>query len=278
MLRRRRKGEASTETWITANLSYYTIFWHNMLVYIRIFSLSCLTSIDRSASRLTAMAGEWGESDGEDMATQDNTSRMKIDGAFREESDLLLRWLESRLGNLHDAEDVMQSCYARVLAFAEKNDIDNAKALIFRTAANLAIDEMRRRKRALKITLPHDTDDERDIVENIQCTAPDSEKALLTREDIKAAIVALDQLAPNVKRSFLLSRVYGKTYSEIAGVLGVSVSAVEKYMIKAVSFLKVYKIKQEQLAGVKSTDAGPTANQLRRIAKYRALLSEAEHK
>ncbi|MEZ5892971.1 MAG: sigma-70 family RNA polymerase sigma factor [Parvularculaceae bacterium] len=208
----------------------------------------------------------------------EKTGRSEIDNAFREESDLLLRWLISRLGNRHDAEDVMQNCYLRILAFSEENHIDNARALIFRTASNLAIDEIRRRKRARTSTMSPEADEERELIANIDSGAPDCEKMLMTREDITEAIEALDAHPPNVKRSFILSRVDGKTYAEIADALGVSISAVEKYMIKAVKTLRGLKVEQNRQEGVPPSLPEPSRNQLRRIAKYRALLAQAGQK
>lgn len=154
---------------------------------------------------------------------------------------MLLRWLVRKLGNYHDAEDILQSCYARVISFSEKSAIDNPKALIFRTAANLTIDELRKRKRQRATIIESSPDDEREMVSKIACDKPNAETALGHREEIRQAIASLDRFSPNVKTAFLLNRVHGKTYSEIAQILGVSVSAVEKYMIRALKELRAFK-------------------------------------
>lgn len=49
---------------------------------------------------------------------------------------------------------------------------------------------------------------------------------------------AIDQLPPQTKRVFLLSRFEGKKYQEIAIELAISLKTVETHMTKALSFLK----------------------------------------
>lgn len=154
---------------------------------------------------------------------------------------MLLRWLIGKLGNYHDAEDVLQSCYTRVLTFAEKSEIENPNALIFRVAANLTIDELRKRKRQRATLVEPDPDDDREAVSNVSCGTPSAETALVYREEVRRAVEALDRFPSNVKTAFLLNRVHGKTYTEISKELGVSVSAVEKYMIRALKEVRAYK-------------------------------------
>ena len=49
---------------------------------------------------------------------------------------------------------------------------------------------------------------------------------------------AIDQLSPQTKRVFLLSRFEGLKYQEIAGELAISVKTVETHMSKALSLLR----------------------------------------
>jgi RNA polymerase sigma-70 factor (ECF subfamily) len=45
------------------------------------------------------------------------------------------------------------------------------------------------------------------------------------------------QLTPRVREVFMMHRVEGRAYSEIARALGISVSTVEKHMMAALRFL-----------------------------------------
>lgn len=164
--------------------------------------------------------------------------RRALEAAFREESALLHRWLSKRLGNADDAQDVLQSVYLRILSFGADHQIDNPKALIFRTAANLALNEMKRRNRFNVRHIEPSGEDETDPVLNVRCEAPTVEESLLAREAIEAAAAVVDALPEKARQAFLLNRVEGKTYKEIATALGVSQSSVEKYIIRALSDLR----------------------------------------
>ncbi|MCX6213016.1 RNA polymerase sigma-70 factor [Spirosoma sp.] len=50
--------------------------------------------------------------------------------------------------------------------------------------------------------------------------------------------LAIDQLPPQTKRVFLLSRFEGRKYQEIAGELAISIKTVETHMSKALSLLR----------------------------------------
>lgn len=152
---------------------------------------------------------------------------------------MLLRWLSGKLNNYDDAQDVLQSVYARAIAFSDANTIENAKALIFRVAARLAIDELRRRRRF--IANHHIVSDEEaeDPLAGLSSNAPSIEQAMISREEYEAVMMALDTLPQKARTAFLMNRVYGFTYTEIASRLGVSVSSVEKYMIKALETLRL---------------------------------------
>lgn len=173
-----------------------------------------------------------------------------IASAFRQESESLLRWLTGRLGNPHDAQDVLQSAYLKVIAFSNENEIVNIRALISRTAATIAIDELRARSRYTSRHIAHDPSDEFDAASRLESMGPSGEQALQVREDVAAAISVLDALPAKVRASFLLSRLDDLTYSEIAAKLGVSVSSVEKYIARAAAALHAHaRLNGEEKSG-----------------------------
>lgn len=186
------------------------------------------------------------------MTDKSADQRAAIDRAFRDESAMILRWLTAKLGDKHDAQDVLQSVYLRTLSFAAEHSIDNAKALIFRIAAHLAVDELRRRRRVQTNFHVAAGIDEEDLALSVRSDLPNSEAALIAREELDAVVKALDKLPRNVKTAFLMNRVYGDTYAEIAAELGVSVSSVEKYMIKALATLRKFQRKQSEESAEKA--------------------------
>ena len=152
---------------------------------------------------------------------------------------MLLRWLSSKLKSHDDAQDVLQSVYARAIAFSDVNEIENAKALIFRVAARLAVDEIRRRGRLRASQRSSDELEDQEALSAVPSDAPNSEQEIIAREEYESIMRALGALPEKARAAFLLNRVYGYTYAEVAAELGVSVSSVEKYMISALKVLRV---------------------------------------
>ncbi|MBV7255625.1 RNA polymerase sigma factor [Pacificimonas sp. WHA3] len=158
----------------------------------------------------------------------------RLEAAFRENRTILRKWLIGRLGDVTDADDVLQSVYLRIWTYAETNEIEHPRALIFKTATNLATNELvSRRRRYLRTS-----NAEADEVEAVRAVGPTPEEQSLLREDIQRALAEIGNLKPKVRRAFELSRLEGKTYAEIAGLLGVSESSVEKYIIEALRILR----------------------------------------
>ena len=134
-----------------------------------------------------------------------------------------------------EAEDIAQSAFVRVWRYSHRSKVTNAKGLLFKTAARLALNELRRRKRhARQFTQASDINDGDEsvpILENVATTG------LLPDERVMLAN-AFGSLSENSRTAFLMHRVYGFNYAEIAARTTVSRSSIEKYMIRALASLK----------------------------------------
>ena len=161
-----------------------------------------------------------------------------IENAIRRDEKLLVRWLTKRLADPDAAKDVAQSVYLRVWAYAEKTNIDNPRALIFKTASNLALNEMKRRNRFYRRHISPGEFSEDDPLHNIQSLEPSPEKNVSLREDLALTMAAIKALPERPRRAFMLSRFDGLSYKEIATLLKVSESSIEKYMIEALKRLR----------------------------------------
>ncbi|MBP3364673.1 MAG: RNA polymerase sigma factor, partial [Pseudomonas sp.] len=62
--------------------------------------------------------------------------------------------------------------------------------------------------------------------------------ALEAGNDLRQVEAALRGLPERTRHIFLLNRIHGRTYAEIAKVMGVSQSAVEKHMMRALEACK----------------------------------------
>jgi RNA polymerase sigma-70 factor (ECF subfamily) len=142
--------------------------------------------------------------------------------AIKRNDRMLVRWLAQKFGDTETARDIAQSAYLRVWSYAQTQEIDNLQALIFKTAANLATNEFRARKRMRSIRVDQTSPDSEIAIEQIACETPSPEAAAVARQQVEASIKAINALPTQARRAFILSRFEEKTYREIAGMLDVS--------------------------------------------------------
>ena len=164
--------------------------------------------------------------------------RSEVGLAFRRHDRMLVRWLAQKFGDIETARDIAQSAYLRVWRYAQTQHIDNPQALIFKTAANLAANEFRARKRLKALKFDSATTQRDFLVDQVASEMPSPEAVAVAKEEIAASLRAIESLPAQARRAFVLSRFEEKTYREIAGLLGVSESSVEKYIIAALKTLR----------------------------------------
>ncbi|MEO1241214.1 MAG: RNA polymerase sigma factor [Pseudomonadota bacterium] len=157
---------------------------------------------------------------------------------MRQEEKLLIRWLTQKLGDPDSARDVVQSVFLRVWAFAENGVVENPRALLFKTAGNLALNELKRRNRFTRRHIEPGTTSENDPLHNVASSSPSPEKQASLREDVSITMAAIEALPDRPRRAFMMNRFDGLSYKEIAALMNVSESSVEKYMIEALKKLR----------------------------------------
>lgn len=142
-----------------------------------------------------------------------------------------LRSTLRRSGNSHDdAEDLIQDAFLRFEQHASKDAVHNPAAFIARTAFNLSNDARRRRLRSPVSATPLDKCDLVDL-------SPDAAEVLHSQERLKRLNDGISALSARSCRILLAQRVEGLTYPAIAKQEGISESAVEKHIARAVAFL-----------------------------------------
>lgn len=138
----------------------------------------------------------------------------------------LLRFLQARLPCAHDAEDLAQEVYLRLMRVTNIGRIQNPRAYVLRVAANV-VHEWRLLARN---RLVHSADP-LDYLAGDQDTAYEAEIQRQSRE-LEAALCTL---SPKCRAVVLMHRRDHYTYEEIAGKLGISVSMVKKYLVKGLA-------------------------------------------
>ena len=144
----------------------------------------------------------------------------------------LVRHLTHRLRNPDDAADIAQTTYERLYRHAQLASgssavaIDSPRALLFRTAHNLCIDQARHRQ------VVQAWSDDRMALQASQA-ALSTEHIVAYRQLVERVVIQLEQLPARRREVFLLFRVHGHTQTEIALRLNITEAAVAKHVVRA---------------------------------------------
>jgi RNA polymerase sigma-70 factor (ECF subfamily) len=147
----------------------------------------------------------------------------------------LRRFLRSRVGCPATADDLAQDAFVRLCTTASSAEIDDPRSYLFRIAHNLVVDHHRWVHR--KTGPGEDAIDLSSIdIEGMDIPSPEStaEEMLTFREEVRDVERSLGHLSATCRQIFWLSRGFGFRNYEIASMLGVCVSTVEKNLSKAV--------------------------------------------
>jgi RNA polymerase sigma-70 factor (ECF subfamily) len=142
--------------------------------------------------------------------------------------DPLRNYLYFRSGNKEIAQDICQETFMKIWEKQPEFDLNRIKGLLYKIAGNSFIDHVRKNN----VSNKHLSQVELHINHN----TPEDE---LHFQELKQKYeVALSQLTENQRITFLMNRMEGLTYREIAIRLDISQKAVEKRMSLALASLK----------------------------------------
>lgn len=144
-------------------------------------------------------------------------------------TDLLAR-IRRRTRDDQDAEDLLHSAWLRLFAYRAENEVREPAGFLVRTAANLAVDKHRQGKRQAREPLEA-------FEAGLEDGSPLQDEVLTARERLRRVQAGLERLPPRTRQVFVMHKVEGMKLREIAAALGITQSAVEKHVAKAVLFL-----------------------------------------
>ncbi len=141
----------------------------------------------------------------------------------------LLKLVARRTRGHGDAEDLLHTAYIRLEQYRAEHTVENPSAFLVRTATNIAIDIHRHEKLWAPRDINRDTERPDD--------APLQDEVIEGRARLARVKEGLSRLTPRTREIFLMHRLHGMKYREIAVHFGISQSAVEKHIAKAALFL-----------------------------------------
>lgn len=154
-----------------------------------------------------------------------------LDEFARRYTPALRRYFQKRESRPADVDDLVQEVFARLAGRSSGATIEQPEAYLLRAAGNVWRDFLR--KKQTHAAAVHD--EYRDELQAPEDRSP--EHVVQGQQAVEAVIDALNELPERTRQVFVLCRVEGMRQRNIAKRLGVSVSSVEKHMIKAIAHL-----------------------------------------
>lgn len=144
----------------------------------------------------------------------------------------LLGYFSRRASSSEQAADIVQEAYSRVIAVQQSGSaIAEPRAMLYRTARNILIDQHRRRT-AQGEHLSLDAADE--ALPGLPLlaggSADDPETRLAAAQAMQAVLQAIDRLPLRCREAFVLHKFDGLTQAEVARRMGISLKAVEQHV------------------------------------------------
>ena len=160
----------------------------------------------------------------------DSDSRDAVAAQFEAHRQAVFGFLRSRVGSPEHAEDLLQQVFVRLLQRADWKMVDNPQAYIQTTARHVLSDFYRHQgARDNGVVI-----DFEEFQHGDDSWAPG--RAAHGQENLSRLVSVLESLSPNVRKSFVLSRIFGYTYAEIGQTLSISPRTVEKHVAKGLAW------------------------------------------
>ena len=153
---------------------------------------------------------------------------------FKDNSKTVFNYIYYKFGNEEKASDAVQEAFVKLWENCTKVSPEKAKSYLYTVANNLYLNVIKAEKVRLKYADLHSNSINRESPEYV----------LEEKQFQKKLDDALNALPENQRTTFLLNRIDGKKYGEIAEMEGVSVKAIEKRMHLALKTLR------EQIDGI----------------------------
>lgn len=159
------------------------------------------------------------------MSANDGVLEREITLWYGEHHGWLRAWLRKRLGDAHQAADLAHDTFMHLLTRDEPVAAREPRAFLTTLAQRVLANHYRRQQL------------ERAYLDAL-CAMPEPlvqspEEQAIVLQTLVDIDRMLDGLAPVVKRAFLMSQLDGMAHGEIAAELGISITSVKRYLVRA---------------------------------------------
>lgn len=154
---------------------------------------------------------------------------LTFSGFFKSHAKTLRNYLFYKFGNEEQAEDVTQEAFIKLWENCANVPPEKAKSFLYTVANNTSLNHIAHQKVVL------------DYSKKVPASVYDTQSPefIMEEEQFKVKLQnAIGGLSEAQRSAFLLHRIDGKKYHEIADILGISVKAVEKRIHGALQQLR----------------------------------------
>ena len=157
-----------------------------------------------------------------------------------------------------EIEDIVQETYVRACQAAHKGEIRTPRSFLYRTARNLALDHVKRAETRLTVSSAEDSGTQPGFQQNL---ADQTLERVCSDEEFARFCQAVRRLPVQIRRAFVLKKVYGYTQREIAAEMGLSESTVEKHIAQGIKRCRYFIVQRRHKGNVGGRDASSAATQ-----------------
>ncbi|MEL7130047.1 MAG: sigma-70 family RNA polymerase sigma factor [Pseudomonadota bacterium] len=161
-------------------------------------------------------------------------SETALDSLYQETSSELTGYLRKRFGDgPPDPEDVTHEAFARLAEHTDLSGIKHLRAFLWRIARNLMLDGIRR----VDVRSRYDFEIEH-LFFALEGLDNSPENVLEVREQLRLVNDVIGNMPDNRRKAFILHRIDGLNFSQIARKLGMTPRAVIKHVGRAALDIK----------------------------------------
>jgi RNA polymerase sigma-70 factor (ECF subfamily) len=161
--------------------------------------------------------------------TMDICNELIFSAFFKANVKTLRNYLFFKFGNEEQANDIAQEAFIKLWENCATVPEEKAKSYIYTVANNATLNQIAHQKVVLNYEKSNFNSDENHLTPEF----------LIEEEQFKTKLEkAISNLTEAQRIAFLLNRIEGKKYKEIAALLNISIKAVEKRMHGALVSLR----------------------------------------
>lgn len=145
---------------------------------------------------------------------------------------MLVGFLFARLRNEHEAKEVAQEAYVKLLRLDEKPGAASfMRSYLFRVAENLAIDRIRQKRTRTRL----------DQLDNLEDFLDETggERAVLAQQELALLEAAVGELPDKYREAFRLVKLEDRSFADAAGLMGISERMVRKYIAGTLVYVRL---------------------------------------